>query len=80
MSTNFYWDEPDATGDRKHIGKRSGAGAYCWTCKRTMCIDGEKVRKLAFAEIVDSFTLEALAKELLRWLSMSSNELEIITY
>lgn len=41
MSTNFYWDEPDATEDRKHIGKRSGAGPYCWTCRRTMCVDGE---------------------------------------
>lgn len=24
-----------------HIGKRSGAGYYCWDCRRTLCKDGE---------------------------------------
>jgi len=37
MGTNFYW----ADGEKEHIGKRSGAGPYCWDCRRTLCIGGE---------------------------------------
>lgn len=36
MSTNFYMM------NGKHIGKRSAAGLYCWDCKRTLCVFGEK--------------------------------------
>ena len=32
----FDTDDPDV-----HIGKRSGAGAYCFDCKVTLCKDGE---------------------------------------
>src|SRR3990172_6614512 len=43
MGTNFYIrgyrrdDSPD-----HHIGKRSSAGLYCWDCRETLCLDGEK--------------------------------------
>ena len=38
MGCNFY------TLTRKHIGKRSAAGLYCWDCKVTLCKEGtEKV-------------------------------------
>ena len=25
-----------------HIGKRLASGAYCWACRKTLCVDGEK--------------------------------------
>ena len=37
MGTNFYFK----TG-RKHIGKRSAAGLYCWDCGITLCKQGPK--------------------------------------
>ena len=37
MGTNFYF-----TRGRKHIGKRSAAGFYCWDCRKTLCKDGDK--------------------------------------
>jgi len=36
MGTNFY------TYDGTHIGKRSGAGPYCWDCKITLCKEGQE--------------------------------------
>lgn len=55
MGTNFYWidstfknededDELDVFEDeyRRHIGKRSAAGLYCWDCKVTLCPGGEE--------------------------------------
>ena len=36
MGTNFY-----ARGSKDHIGKRSGAGLYCWDCRCTLHRDGE---------------------------------------
>lgn len=38
MSTNFYWMRE---GEMLFLGKRSGAGAYCWECRRTLAIGGE---------------------------------------
>ena len=35
MGTNFY------TKSGKHIGKRSAAGLYCWSCMKTLCPYGE---------------------------------------
>ena len=37
MGTNFYVIHPDK---RIHIGKRSGAGQYCFKCNITLCKDG----------------------------------------
>ena len=43
MGTNFYWLD-QSSGDHFrdmdpsiHIGRRSAAGAYCWTCGVTLC-------------------------------------------
>lgn len=36
MGTNYY------SADGTHIGKRSGAGLYCYNCKCTLCEGGEK--------------------------------------
>lgn len=56
MSNNFYWacvtEVPEIVyygdGDKqylnlkgKHIGKKSGAGHFCWNCKITLCKLGE---------------------------------------
>lgn len=38
MGTNFY-----TVKDKKHIGKRSAAGWYCWDCKITLCESEEMV-------------------------------------
>jgi len=35
MGTNFY------KGNGKHIGKRSAAGSYCWSCNMTLREGGE---------------------------------------
>lgn len=35
MGTNYYFKS-----DNKHIGKRSAAGLYCWTCNITLCKEG----------------------------------------
>ena len=46
MDTNFYWKvrgKGSAANEYdNHIGKRSAAGNYCWTCGRTLCRQGEK--------------------------------------
>ncbi len=31
----------DRCDPRIHIGKRSGAGRYCWACRQTLCPDGD---------------------------------------
>jgi len=36
MSTNFYLDKQR----KKHIGKRSAAGLYCWDCNISLCKKG----------------------------------------
>ncbi len=53
MGTNFYIkasepcphcgraDEHDRDDPTWHIGKRSAAGLYCWTCGITLCMAGE---------------------------------------
>lgn len=46
MGTNFYWrdaladDDRDPDDLRVHIGKRSGAGFYCWDCDETLHMHG----------------------------------------
>ena len=41
MGTNFYIRGFGHSDDPKdHIGKRSAAGLYCWTCMRTLCVNG----------------------------------------
>lgn len=45
MGTNFYvrcHGHVSATGKPIHIGKRSAAGLYCYSCKVSLCKDGEK--------------------------------------
>lgn len=37
MGTNFYFAK-----DGKHIGKRSAAGWYCWDCRVTLCMGGNR--------------------------------------
>ncbi len=37
MGTNFYKKH-----NKKHIGKRSAAGWYCWDCGITLCKDGNE--------------------------------------
>lgn len=37
MGTNFYWIGQDI---KKHIGKRSAAGPYCWDCDISLYADG----------------------------------------
>lgn len=42
MSTNYYvrgFDYDDTPG--RHLAKRSMSGPYCYTCKETLCADGE---------------------------------------
>lgn len=43
MGTNFYirGHASDSTPEF-HIGKRSAAGPYCWDCRVTLCVGGEK--------------------------------------
>jgi hypothetical protein len=57
VGTNFYWSaavQPvtlptgeewspnvDHLDPAIHIGKRSAAGTYCWTCRITLCRSGE---------------------------------------
>ena len=41
MGTNFYWyTKNDEEWEGPHIGKRSAAGMFCWSCNRTLCIGG----------------------------------------
>lgn len=62
MSTNFYWacltEVPNiiyyGNGTEQylklrgnHIGKKSGAGYFCWSCKITLCKNGEKAIHIA---------------------------------
>lgn len=42
MGCNFYIRIVGGFPLVKHIGKRSAAGLYCWDCKRTLCVAGEK--------------------------------------
>jgi len=46
MGTNYYLkiDECEHCGryEKKHIGKRSAAGRYCFDCGVSMCVDGEE--------------------------------------
>lgn len=37
MGTNFYYKK-----SKKHIGKRSAAGLYCWDCGITLCMEGQR--------------------------------------
>ncbi|OGF64315.1 hypothetical protein A2Z53_00770 [Candidatus Giovannonibacteria bacterium RIFCSPHIGHO2_02_42_15] len=43
MSTNFYWLGARASAEdiSMHIGILFAAGAYCWDCNQTFCMDGE---------------------------------------
>jgi len=45
MGTNYYLkiDECECCGryEKKHIGKRSAAGRYCFDCGVSLCVDGE---------------------------------------
>lgn len=41
MGTNFYLNAKEDEGGI-HIGKRSGAGPYCWDCNETLCKGGKK--------------------------------------
>ena len=41
MTTNFYFvDDYPRDEDNRFIGKRAGAGPYCWGCDLTLCING----------------------------------------
>lgn len=41
MGTNFYWADAEESDDiQVHIGKRSGAGLYCWDCGTTLHMNG----------------------------------------
>ena len=48
MGTNFYWKQgfygevTDYNDPRKHIGKRSAAGAYCWQCGISLKVNHTK--------------------------------------
>jgi hypothetical protein len=54
MGTNFY------TLNRKHIGKRSAAGLYCFDCHVSLRIGGES---LVHSSKADPFDREAHQKE-----------------
>lgn len=47
MGTNYYRmdrpaDEYEDEDPRRHIGKRSAAGAFCWDCGLTLCKGGNE--------------------------------------
>mgnify|MGYP001564770738 CR=1 FL=1 len=51
MGTNYYWNLDNIASlmhvqlddyTSTHIGKRSGAGLYCFKCKATLCQEGER--------------------------------------
>jgi hypothetical protein len=46
MGTNFYLigasDDRDRMNPEVHVGKRSAAGMYCWDCKTTLCMGGNR--------------------------------------
>lgn len=47
MGTNFYLIEATeedilSYSPEFHIGKRSGAGPYCWDCNKTLCMHGNE--------------------------------------
>jgi len=54
MGTNFY------TLEGKHLGKRSAAGLFCWTCKKSLRIGGES---LVHTSRADLFDVEAHKRE-----------------
>ena len=43
MGTNFYIRGMSRSDDPNfHLGKRSASGLFCWTCRVTLCQEGER--------------------------------------
>ncbi len=48
-SDGVDWDDPSL-----HLGKRNGAGLYCWDCRVTLCTDGTDAIHLGKAVWLDT--------------------------
>jgi len=59
MGTNYYIHAKtghylDRMDPEAHIGKRSAAGPFCWTCRQTLCKAGETGIHLGESEWYDA--------------------------